>query len=285
MKNIITLSNVSKSYGDFELKNVSFNIPSGAIVGMIGSNGSGKTTIIKSILNLIDVDSGTIEVLGLDNKKSKSINEKIGVVFDECNFPDNYTINILNKIFKNMYMNWDVDLFYRTIDKFQLNLKKKIGSFSKGMKMKLSIATALAHHPQLLILDEAMVGLDPIARDEMIEILYEFMEKEENSIFITSHITTDLEKISDYIMFIEKGEVLWFEETSTLLDQYGILRCDEETFGILSSEDILKYRKQDFEWSVLIKNRSEAEQKYQKCIVDKPSIEEIMLLYVKGENI
>lgn len=285
MNGMVQLQDVNKAYDDFKLRDISFTIPEGAIVGMIGSNGSGKTTIIKALLNLVRIDSGTITVFGRSNVETKIMNENIGVVFDECNFPDIYTIGVLCKIFKNMYSGWDSIAFDGYIKRFRLNPEQKIGSFSKGMKMKLSIAAALSHHPKLLILDEALVGLDPIARDEMMEILYEFMDGGENSIFITSHITTDLEKISDYIVFIEDGKVLWFEETNTLLDQYGIVRCGEEMFRLIEPNDILNYRKQDFEWSVLVKNRKEAEYKYKNCIVDKPSIEEIMLLYVKGDQL
>lgn len=282
MKNIVEVKGISKTYTGFKLSNISFDIPIGAIVGMIGSNGSGKTSIIKSILNLIDVDEGEINVLGRNNSNVRFINERIGVVFDECNFPDNYSIKILNKIFKSMYTHWDMELFFNYVNRFNLDAKQKIGDFSKGMKMKLAIAAALSHHPQLLILDEALAGLDPIARDEMIETIFEYMESGENSILITSHITTDLEKIADYIIFIDNGKKLWLENTSKLLDEYGIVRCGPETFEQIDNNDILCYRKQDLSWSVLVRNRSDAEKKYKNIVVDKPTIEEIMMLYVKG---
>lgn len=282
MKNIVEIRGICKTYAGFKLNNISFDIPTGAIVGMIGSNGSGKTSIIKSILNLIDIDKGEVKVLGMNNNNTKFINERIGVVFDECNFPDNYNIKILNKIFKSMYSQWDTQLFSNYVNRFKLDIKQNIGNFSKGMKMKLAIAAALSHCPRLLILDEALAGLDPIARDEMIEIIFEYMESGENSILITSHITTDLEKIADYIIFIDEGEKLWFENTSKLLDEYGIVRCGPETFEQIESSDILCYRKQDLSWSVLVNSRSKAEEKYKNIVVDKPTIEEIMMLYVKG---
>ena len=282
MSSAIEVTNLQKSYAGFGLQNISFCVPQGSIVGLIGENGAGKTTTIKAILNLIDIESGEISVLGSPTKISKQIREDIGVVFDGLCFHENLSVSQLGKIMQGMYKKWDMALFKQYCQRFSLDSKKRIGDLSKGMKMKLSITIALSHQPRLLILDEATSGLDPVMRDEILDVFLDFIQDEQNSILLSSHITTDLEKVADYIVFIHQGKVLFSLPKDTLLYQYGIMRCRTEEFNQIDKEDILAYQKKDFEWEVLVADKEKAAQKYKKCVVDNTTIDEIMLLYIKG---
>lgn len=280
----LNVENLTKTYSDFKLDRVSFRVPYGNIVGLIGENGAGKTTTIKAILNLISTDSGNISVLGNSNMDSASIREKVGVVFDENCFHDNLTPSKIGKIMKNMYDQWDMQLFNKYCLRFQLPTDKKIGTFSKGMKMKLAITVALSHSPQLLVLDEATSGLDPVMRDEILDVFLEFIQDEKHSILLSSHITSDLEKVADYIVFLHKGQTIFTQPKDTLIYQYGIIRCRTNEFEQISQTDILAYQKKDFEWEVLVADKEKAAQKYRKFTIDNASLEEIMLLYIKGEK-
>jgi len=204
MNNALEVKNLSKKQGDFELKNISFELPKGMILGFIGENGAGKTTTMKAILNIIKKDSGTIKILG----KEKNFEEEVGIVLDDSFFPEILTPHDINKIMKSMYKTWDEKMYEKYLKEFNLPKKKEMKAFSKGMRKKLEIITAIAHHPKLLLLDEPTQGLDPIARNEVIKLLQEFIETGENSVLLSSHITTDLEHLADYIIFINKGELL-----------------------------------------------------------------------------
>ena len=264
MSSAIEVTNLQKSYAGFGLQNISFCVPQGSIVGLIGENGAGKTTTIKAILNLIDIESGEISVLGSPTKISKQIREDIGVVFDGLCFHENLSVSQLGKIMQGMYKKWDMALFKQYCQRFSLDSKKRIGDLSKGMKMKLSITIALSHQPRLLTLDEATSGLDPVMRDEILDVFLDFIQDEQNSILLSSHITTDLEKVADYIVFIHQGKVLFSLPKDTLLYQYGIMRCRTEEFNQIDKEDILAYQKKDFEWEVLVADKEKAAQKYKK---------------------
>ena len=283
--NAIEIKNLNKSYHDFELKDVSFSVPRGSIVGFIGENGAGKTTTLKSVLNLINRDSGTIEILGMDNsKEDRRIKEDIGVVLDGCNFHDSLKAADIAKMMKHIYQNWDDAVFCQYQKKFKLPENQTVKEYSRGMKMKLQIAVALSHDPKVLILDEATSGLDPIVREEMLDVFMEFIQDEEHAILISSHITSDLDKIADYIVFIHEGEVLLNEEKETLLNDLGILKCSEADFGKLDKEKVIRYRKNHFGFEVLIKDKPAIRQHYPEAVVDGISIEEIMLFYVRGEK-
>ena len=228
MDNAIELKNVCKHYSGFELKNVSFNVPTGCIMGFVGENGAGKTTILKAILNLINIDNGQIKVLGEDSKSiNNSLKEKIGVAFDDSYFGDALCADDVSLIMKNTFKSWDDAVYQGYIQRFSLPHKKIFKEYSKGMKMKLTLAVALSHHSKLLILDEATSGLDPIVRDEILDIFLEFIQDEEHTILISSHIISDLEKVSDYITFINKGEVLFSKEKDELIYNYGIVKCSK----------------------------------------------------------
>ena len=231
MENILEVKNLCKKYKGFELRNINIEVPKGMIMGLIGENGAGKSTTIKSILNVINRDSGEINIFGLDNvKNEKQIKEDIGVVLDDSFLSDYLNPTDINKIMKNMYKTWDEKLYFEYIEKFNLPRNKISKEFSSGMKMKLKIAVALSHHPKLLILDEPTSGLDPVARNEILDIFQDFIQDEEHGIFVSSHITSDLEHIADYITFINEGEIVLTKTRDELLENFGIVKCSEEDF-------------------------------------------------------
>lgn len=282
-QNALVVQGLAKTYDGFALKDVSFRVPSGAIVGLIGENGAGKTTTLHAILGLIDRDAGDIEILGeRDAPMRDSLRGQTGVVFDGNNFPDALTPRRLNRVFQNLYANWREETYFSLLEKMALPEERKIKALSKGMKMKLAIAAALSHDPRLLILDEATSGLDPIARDDILDVLWDFVQDESHSVLLSSHITSDLEKIADYIVFLHRGRVLLEKPKDELRYQYGILKCGETQFAALDRADILAYRKQDYEWDVLVADKAAAQRKYPGAVIDPASIDDIMLLYIKG---
>ena len=285
MKNNIELQNVSKKYNDFELKNVTFNVPQGCIVGLIGENGAGKTTTIKSILN-ITKSEGNVKIFGKDSiKNEKEIKEETGVVLDDSFLSEYLTAKQVNSIMKDFYKNWDENKYIDFLKQFNLPTDKLIKDFSSGMKMKLKIATAISHNPKILILDEPTSGLDPVVRNEILDIFRKYIEEDETrAILLSTHITTDLEHISDYIVFIEKGKMLFHLPTNELLENYGIIKCSKEDFLKLDEKDYIKYKKEKYQYEVLTDNKNVIRKKYNITTIDKPSIEDIMLFYIKGEK-
>ncbi len=284
MNNAIEINNLKKKYDDnFELGEINLNIPSGYIIGLIGENGAGKTTLIKSILNIINPDSGKIKILDKDNKKYDSlIKEDIGVVLDDTFFPEILTAYDINSIMKNIYKNWDENLFNKYLNDFKIANNKKIKTLSKGMRKKLEIATALAHHPKLLILDEPTSGLDPVIRDDILEIFMNFINDEEHTILLSTHITSDLEQIADKIIFIDKGKIILNESKDELLDNYGILKCDIDSFDKISKEDIVSYKKNKYNYEILINDKNKIKKKYKDYVVDNITLDELMILIIKG---
>lgn len=284
MKNIIELNQVSKKYPTFQLANIDFSVPAGSIVGLLGENGAGKTTLIKLILSLLQKDSGTIQIFAHDISEEKNLpKEKIGVVLDNSFFSETLNAHQIESILKELYQkNWDTKLYHQYLQRFQIPEKQKIKTFSKGMKKKLEIATALAHHPNLLILDEATSGLDPVVRSEILDIFQEFIANEENSILISTHITSDLEHIADYIAVLHKGKMLLKEEKDTLQENYGILKCSAEDFEkIKKGKSILRYRKMPYSYEVLVNDKKMWKRK--EYVVDKPSLDDLMVMMIKGE--
>ncbi len=288
MENILELQQVCKTFPktNFTLNKVSFSIPYGSIMGFVGENGAGKTTTIGCILNTVLKDSGTVKLFGKEMLDTDTeLREKIGVVYDGDNFPAYWTAEQLSHVMQGLYTKWDNTLFQKYLADFQLLPKQKIKYYSRGMTMKLAVAVALSHHPQLLILDEATSGLDPIMRDDMLDIFLDFVQEEDHSILFSSHITTDLEKIADYITFIHNGKLILTATKNELMYNFSVMRCKESQFLELDPKDILAYRKRDFQIDVLVSNGKEAERKYRNAVVDHVSIEEIMLLLVKGERV
>ena len=282
MNDALTISGLTKTYKGFKLNGVSFSVPCGSIVGLIGENGAGKSTTINAILGLIQKEAGSICILGKEQLDSE-IKEQIGVVFDGNNYPEILSPQKLNRVMKEIYHSWDEHTFLNLLRKFSLPADKQIKQFSKGMKMKLAIAVALSHNSKLLILDEATSGLDPVVRDDILDMLLDFVQDESHSILVSSHITSDLEKIADYIVFLHEGRVVFSKPKDELTEQYGIIKCGSAQFDALDKSEIIAYRKMDYEWQVLVADRNKMQKKYPKAMIVPASIDEIMLLYVKGE--
>lgn len=285
MENILEVKNLCKKYKGFELQNVNITLPKGMIMGFIGENGAGKTTTIKAILDIIRDYTGEIKLFGLDNRKDdKKIKENIGAVLDDMFFPEILTPNDINIIMKDIYKNWDSKLYFKYLTDFALPNNKAIKTLSKGMRKKLEIATAISHHPQLLILDEPTAGLDPVARNEVIDLFQSFIQNEECSIFLSSHITTDLEHIADYITFINNGNIILSKTREELLEDYGIVKCSKEEFEKIDKKDFIQYKKSKYEYEVLVENRKIFSKKYAINTIDKITLEELMVLMIKGEK-
>lgn len=276
--------NRTNKTNDFSLKNINIKIPKGSIVGLIGRNGSGKTTTISCILGLLESDSGEIILFGSDEINNIGIKNNIGVVLDEPNYSLSLTANQINNVMKEIYRDWDKNIFNTYLHRFDLPRDKKTREFSFGMKKKLSLAMALSHRPKLLILDEITSGLDPVSRDEILSILLEFIESDDNSVFISSHITTDLEKVADYIIFMDNGEVVLSEEKDVLLYEYGILRCCQEDLEKIDDIDIIAYRQEYERINILVKDAPKMKNKYRDFIINKPNFDEILLI-LSGEKV
>jgi len=284
MSDILQVNNLCKNYKTFQLRNVNFSLPKGSIMGFVGENGAGKTTTIKLILNEIQRDGGSINIFGLDNiKDERKIKEQVGVVFDDCYFHKEFTAADISKILSKVYTSWDENLYSSYLKKFNLARDKKVSEYSKGMKMKLSIACALAHKPKLLILDEATSGLDPIMRSDILDIFLDFIQDEEHSVLFSSHITSDLEKVADYVTFIHDGSIIFSRSKDDLLYKFGVLKCGNNDFAKIDKADIVRFRKNNFECEVLVADKEKAKRSYPSFVVDNATIDEIMLLYVKGE--
>ncbi len=288
MENILELQQICKTFPklDFILDKISFSLPYGAILGFVGENGAGKTTTIGCILNTVRKDSGMVKLFGKEMQDiDTDIREKIGVVYDGDNFPGYWTAEQLSQVMEGIYTQWDHALFQKYLEDFHLPVKQKIKNYSRGMTMKLAIAAALSHHPQLLILDEETSGLDPVMRDEMLDVFLEFVQEESHSILLSSHITSDLEKVADYITFIHNGKLIMTVSKNDLVYHYAVMRCKESQFLALDPDDIITYRKRDYQIDVLVADRKEAQRKYKDVVVDHVSVDEIMLLLVKGERV
>ena len=284
MDEILQIKDLTKKYGDFKLDQVSFSIPKGSIMGLIGENGAGKSTTINAILGLIKKDKGTVRFWGKELDSTIQIKENIGVVFDGINFYETLTPEKVGKICAAAYKQWDNPTYQNLLERFSIPQIKEIKTLSKGMKMKLSIAAALSHRPKLLILDEATSGLDPVMRDDILEIFAGFVREEGRSILMSSHITTDLEKVADYITFIHRGRVIFSKRKSDLYNGYGVIRCESGLFEKVDKADILACRKDGTRWNILVGDREKVKRKYKNAMVDTISIEDMLLMYVKGEQ-
>lgn len=279
MDDILQIKNLSKTYDGFCLDHVTFSVPKGCIMGLIGENGAGKSTAIKLILDLIHRESGEILLWGRDNRKDiRQMHEKIGVVLEESGFSENIRVGDVNRIMRNIFASWQPEVFLSYMNRFSISTKKEIKELSRGMKTKLSIAVALSHQTELLILDEPTSGLDPVVREEILDIFLEFIQEEEHAILISSHITGDLEKVADYITFLHEGKIIFSERKDELLEQYGIVKCSASEFEALDKSVVCGYRKNEFGVEALVlKNRLKG-----KHMMDPATIEEIMLFYIRG---
>ena len=262
-ENICEIRNLSKRYGDFALERVSFDIPRGAIVGLIGENGAGKSTTINCLLGEVVPDGGEIRIFGRDIA-DESVRDRIGVVFDENHFPD-------------------ADAYRSRLTNFGLPEDKKTGEFSRGMKVKLAFAVALSHNAEFLVLDEATSGLDPVVRDDILDALLEFVQDERHSVLVSSHITSDLEKIADYIAFLHRGKLAFCLPKDELADEYGVVHCGAADFERLEPEIVVAWRREEFQTRALVRNRARAAQLLPDAIVAPAELDEIMLFYAKGD--
>ena len=268
MKNAIEIKDMVKKYDEnFQLGSINLNIPSGCIVGLIGENGAGKTTLLKTILNIISIDQGKIKIFNKDYKKEEKNNkQEIGVVLDNMFFPEILSVKDIDLIMKDIYKKWDSSFYFTYLEQFKIPINKKIKMLSKGMRKKLEIITALSHHPKLLILDEATSGLDPVVRNEILDLFLKFLEDEEHTILFSTHITSDLEHIADQIVFIDQGRIVLEDTRDSIMDTYGILKCDKSFFESMDKKDILAYQKNAFAYHILVKEREKMKKKYKNIL-------------------
>ncbi len=281
MQPILEIEGLSKRYKDFSLDNVSFSLPAGCIMGFIGENGAGKSTTIKLILGLIQKDAGRVRLFGKEGYlDEKAAFEQIGVVLDETGLHDTLTIKDCNAILSRLYRTWKPDAFREYCARFSLPEKKQLKEFSSGMKRKLSIATALSHDSRLLLLDEATSGLDPIVRDELLDVFLEFIEDERHAILLSSHILSDLEKACDYIAFLHKGRLLFCEQKDLLLERYCVLKCDEAQLRQVDPTRIHGIRRNKFGAEALVERAAAP----RGSLTDAAGIEDIMLFLSRGEK-
>ena len=279
--NAIQLSHINKSFGDFAIRDLCLEVPSGTICGLVGENGAGKSTTIRLLMGALRPDSGSARVLGTDvsSPEFRAVKEDIGVVLDEAYFPESLNAVQVGKIMAGTYRRWDQGLYDGYLKRFDLPLKKQFKDFSRGMRMKLAIAVALSHQPKLLVLDEATAGLDPIVRDEVLDLFNEFTREEDHSILISSHILSDLEKLCDYIAFLHKGDLLFCEEKDRLLEEYGIFEDSRENLDCLMPEAIVAREETRYGGVRALVKRDLAPAGFR---MEKPSVEDVVLFLVKG---
>lgn len=281
MSDIIRVKGLVKRYAGFTLEGIDFALPRGAVVGCIGENGAGKSTTIKSILGLITPTAGSVEIFGKEAKElSREERGKVAAVLGAGCLPFGLRLKELQSVLRGMFLHWDDERFCAYCQKFALPLDKKIKDLSAGMRQKAAVAAALSHGAELLVLDEPAAGLDPVARDEMLDILYDFMQDERHGVFISSHILSDLEKLCDYILFIHAGKQVFFEEKDALYEKYGIRRCGQEQLRELPQGSVVSVCRGEYGAGALVRRDLLG-----KGMCERASIEDIMLYLVKGERL
>ncbi|QUI23732.1 ABC transporter ATP-binding protein [Vallitalea pronyensis] len=282
MENIIEVRQVSKSYTDFKLDQIDLDVKKGFITGFIGPNGAGKTTTIKLLMNLIKKDAGEITIFGSDNvSHDKAIKQRIGFVYDECCFFDHLSIEKNARLIAPFYQDWDQQLFNDYLKRFHLSPKKKLKNLSKGMKTKFSLATALSHHAELLIMDEPTAGLDPIFRRELLDILYELLEDEKKSIFFSTHITSDLDKIADYITFINNGKIIFSSSMNTIQESYKLVKGTKEILETMDTSLFISYQRNNFGFQGLTNKLSEVVASAPNVLIEPANLEDIMFYHAR----
>ncbi len=283
--NAIEIRDLTVKYDGFTLDHINFNVAKGSIMGFIGQNGAGKTTTMKALLNIIRYQEGSVRMLGLDHIKDElTIKGQIAAVFDELPFHDVLNAKSINTIMRDVYKEWDGEVFYNYLDRLSLPQRKKLGEFSKGMKMKLQLAVALSHNAKLLIMDEATTGLDPVVRNECLDMFMEYLQDENHSILMSSHITTDLEKVADSVTFIHKGKLLLTGYKDDVLERHGVIKCKKNVYKEIDPTDIVSARVSEFGAEVMIKDKQLCSKKYSDLILDNTTLEELMLYYVNAEK-
>ena len=280
--NAIEIKGLTKRYKDFALEGLDLTLPMGCVLGLVGANGAGKSTTIRLIMDAMERDGGTVEVLGVDNQSQEfqKVKEEVGVVLDETCVPEFITARQLGKIMAGTYRNWDQETYEKWLDRFQLPEKKKFKEYSRGMTMKLGIAAALSHSARLLLLDEATSGLDPMVREELLEVFADFAAQDGHAVLISSHIVSDLEKICDYVAFLERGRLVLCEEKDVLLDRYGILKCGREDLKRVDPAALHGVRLGQYGAEALV-DRDRAPR---DMVVDRATLEDIILHLAKEEE-
>lgn len=280
---ILEITNLRKEYEGFTLKDISLTLQRGFIMGFIGPNGAGKSTTIKLILNLINRDGGTIKVFGMDNIKYETqVKNRIGFVLDENFLYDELTVREMKNIIASFYKRWDDKTFDNYMKKFELPYNKKIKELSKGMKVKFSLAAALSHNAEFLILDEPTSGLDPVVRNELMDILSDVIQDENKAIFFSTHITSDLDKIADYVTFINNGEIIFSTAKDDILENYGLVKGPNELINDDKKDVFIGLRKYGFGFEALVKDKRQARKVFgDKILVEKPTLEDIMVYYTR----
>lgn len=282
----IQVKNLTKTYKDFSLDSISLALPCGTVMGLVGENGAGKSTFINSILGIVEAQYDQVSMLGYDLKtQEKLIKEDIAVIFSDSHYDLSFTPLFVGKMLSQVYKNWDQEKYMDYLKRFRLPEKKRLKKFSTGMRVKLEFAAALSHDPKLLILDEATSGLDPVVRDEILDILREFTEREDRAVLMSSHITSDLDKIADYIAYIHEGRLLFVKTYDDLQNNYGIINCGRQLFDALSPDDIAAYKKEAYSYRVLVSNKQKLKKVFSDVPIENASVEDIMLFYIKGEKI
>lgn len=286
MSYVLEINNLRKTYKGFSLKDINIKLEQGYITGFIGANGAGKSTTIKSILNLINRDSGDVKIFNKDNKTNdKELKNKIGVVLDEGYFYEELTLKEMKNIIAPMYSNWDENQFNNYIRRFNLPLDRKISKLSKGMRMKYSIAIALSHNAELFIMDEPTSGLDPIVREELLEILSDIIQEENKTIFFSTHITSDLDKIADYLIIINDGKILLQGAKDEIIESHRLVKGDKNLLTLENRKDFVEIKENSYGFEALTKEANKLSRTYgDKLVVEKPNIEELMLYYIRSDK-
>ena len=281
MTPILQIDSLCKSYEDFSLQNISFTLPQGCIMGLVGQNGAGKSTTLKAILGLVRPDSGSVKLFGQELQENEGqIKEQIGVVFDSMNLPELLRGKDVGKVLGPLYQSWDQTAFNGYLERFSLPKNKLIKDYSRGMKMKVAIAAALSHGAKLLLLDEATGGLDPIVRDEILDILLEFMQDPTHGILFSSHITGDLEKIADYVTFIHEGQVRFSQPKDELLDSYAVVKCSPQQLASIDPAALVSIRSHQYGTEALVRRDAV----WADAVAERPTIEDMMLFIARGNR-
>lgn len=276
--NAVEVKELTKKFKGFTLDHVSFSLPAGCIMGLVGENGAGKSTTLKLLLNMIQKDSGRITILGKDEKNIDK--NELGVVFDECRFHESFTAKDINQVLKSIFQRWNEQQFFDYLNRFEVPSNKKLKEFSRGMKMKISIAAAVSHDAKLLLLDEPTSTLDPVVRDEMLDIFYDFISDEQHSIIISSHIVSDLEKVCDYIAFMHKGKMILCEEKDRLLQECRLAQMSEAEFSAIDKDEIIGSRKTPFGITAVIRKAAAAQIRNTQPI----NLEDLFVYMIRGEE-
>lgn len=281
--NSIEAVNIGKKYPGFTLEDVSFVLPQGCIMGFIGQNGAGKTTVIKRLLGLVSGQGQAILLGREDGGQIPEIKQQIGVMMDDSFFSELLRPQDIDKVLKRLYRNWDSSLYFQYLEQFEIPRNKLLRQLSKGMKTKVRLAAAISHRPRLLVLDEPASGLDPVARSQLDEIFLQFIQDEQNSIFFSTHITADLEKMADYITFLHQGRLIFSKEKDRLLEEYGLAKGEPELLDALG-DLVISRRDGQYSAQALVRDRQQAAAICPGLVIDRPSLDDIMVFFSRGEQ-